>query len=261
MEEMDTILIIGHGDPRDKGGSAAEKHAEKLSRVLGSRVRCAFLHAGPGVEEVLKDIATNGTDRIIVLPFFMSPGMYSERIVPGMFGLAEGQKSGRCDLDGRTVDVVVAPPFGADPSITDAVCGLVERSTRPGRSTAVVMIGHGSRDGSSGRNIGRIADGVRSRGYRVFTGSNEMEHPDVEEALQQAVESMAETIVVIPMFTSGGHHSRVEIPEKLGIPEGGSERRIQYMDGISTVVYTHEIGLEDGIADILAAQCRELGAQ
>lgn len=258
---MDSILIIGHGSPGDEKDSAAAKHAKRLSEILGKDVRYAFLHANPEVDVVLKGIAADAPDRLIVLPFFMAPGMYTEKVVPGIFGLEKGAREGEFDLGGKKVKVLIAPAFGSDSDMGRIVCGCVERHARKGRSTAVVLIGHGSPDGTSSGNIKRIAEDVRQQGYRVFTGSNEMEHPDVQEALQQAIESVAETIVVIPMFTSGSHHSRVEIPEKLGLPAGKSERRIQYLDGITTVVYTQEIGLEDGIADIFAGQCRVLGVQ
>lgn len=53
-------------------------------------------------------------------------------------------------------------------------------------------------------------------GYQVIVGFNEFCGPNLDEALDQAVHSGGQPIVVItPMMTRGGEHSEIDIPEAI----------------------------------------------
>jgi sirohydrochlorin cobaltochelatase len=56
----------------------------------------------------------------------------------------------------------------------------------------------------------------QTTGYEVIVGFNEFCAPSLDEAIEQAVVSQAEKIIVItPMMTRGGEHSEVEIPKAI----------------------------------------------
>lgn len=56
----------------------------------------------------------------------------------------------------------------------------------------------------------------QATGYEVIVGFNEFCAPSVDEALEQAVDKGAATIIVVtPMMTQGGEHSEVDIPSAI----------------------------------------------
>jgi sirohydrochlorin cobaltochelatase len=56
----------------------------------------------------------------------------------------------------------------------------------------------------------------RYTGNKVILGFNEFCAPSLEEAIEQALETAPEKIVVItPMMTRGGEHSEVDIPNAI----------------------------------------------
>jgi len=53
-------------------------------------------------------------------------------------------------------------------------------------------------------------------GWDVIVGFNEFCSPDIDEALDEAVAALSEKIIVItPMMTQGGSHSKGDIPEAI----------------------------------------------
>jgi sirohydrochlorin cobaltochelatase len=57
-------------------------------------------------------------------------------------------------------------------------------------------------------------DLAQATGHEVLVGFNEFCAPTLEDALEKAVETEVEPIVVVtPMMTRGGEHAEVEIPE------------------------------------------------
>jgi len=58
-------------------------------------------------------------------------------------------------------------------------------------------------------------------GYEVIVGFNEFCAPDLDDALEQAIEQGAEKIIVItPMMTRGGEHSELDIPATIRRVQG-----------------------------------------
>lgn len=69
----------------------------------------------------------------------------------------------------------------------------------------------------------------RATGITVIPGFNEFCSPNLDDALQQAVDSGAESVIVVtPMMTAGGEHSEVDIP-------GAIERAQQRRPGVNMI--------------------------
>lgn len=245
-----SVLIVAHGSG-DNSGGAAEVQAGLLRRELGAKVRCVYKDCGEEeMRGVLRDLSL-GCDEIAVIPLFFASGMFSEKMVPRKLGLEEGSREGTITVDGHSVNVSIGTPFGNDPHMDDVLSQVLEReSAEPGR-TAVMLIGHGSKDGANSRAVEYNAELVRELGYDAFPCYNEMIGPTVEEAFQDVLDHGFSEILAIPLFVSSSHHSVVEIPEKLGLAGNSRERIFAYGDRTVSLRYSIEIGLEPGIARIL----------
>ncbi|MHA2025484.1 MAG: sirohydrochlorin chelatase [Candidatus Thorarchaeota archaeon] len=68
----------------------------------------------------------------------------------------------------------------------------------------------------------RLAEELSSvTGNEVIVGFNEFCGPSIDDALEKAVQSGADEIIVItPMMTPGGEHSEIDIPRAIKAAEG-----------------------------------------
>lgn len=249
---MRTALIIAHGSDEGKNGDAAEMHARRLEGMLGTRVRHIYKNCGEEeVRNTLSYLSRGDVEEVVVIPLFFASGMFSEKVVPKMIGLGEGNRGGTVEVDGKCVRVRVASPFGTDPHMRGVIGSVLgQYSAEPDR-TAVMPIGHGSKDGVNSRTVEYNAGIVSELGFDAFPCYNEMNEPTVEQALRRVLDEGFDDILAIPLFVSSSHHSVVEIPEKLGLEEGSRERTFEHNGRTVSLRYSTEIGLEPGITDIL----------
>jgi sirohydrochlorin ferrochelatase len=97
--------------------------------------------------------------------------------------------------------------------------------------TAILILGHGSKNMSSDDAFRRIADEVKQLG-----GYDIVEHaflqyaaPTPQDALKQCIRQKADRIVIVPFFMQAGTHVTRDIPELI------RRAAVQY-PGISIVV-------------------------
>jgi sirohydrochlorin ferrochelatase len=80
------IIVFAHGSRVEAANEAVRSAAEALAR-LGEHplVEAAFLElAHPTLEEAADDLVARGVERIIVIPYFLTPGLHLERDLPSL---------------------------------------------------------------------------------------------------------------------------------------------------------------------------------
>ncbi|MFC4549316.1 CbiX/SirB N-terminal domain-containing protein, partial [Halorussus sp. GCM10023401] len=116
---------------------------------------------------------------------------------------------------------------------------------------ALVLVGHGSHlNPESARPLYDHADEIRSRG--VFAEVREAfwkEEPSPREVLR-TVE--AETVYVVPLFTSEGYFTEQVIPRELRVADGRD------LDVEKTVRYTDPVGTHDAMTDVVARRAERV---
>ena len=249
---MKSVLIIAHGSQEDRNGNAAAIQAERMENILGTKVRYVFKNCSDEeLGDALSYLSEEDVEQIVVIPFFFASGVFSEKMVPRKLGLGEGSRDGAITIGGRAVEVRIGTPFGNDPRMKDVIGQVLERESAQAGRTAVMLIGHGSKDGANSKAVEYNADIARGFGFDAFPCYNEMVEPTVEDALRDILDRGYGDILAIPLFVSSSHHSVVEIPEKLGVEEGSRERTFEFNGRDVSIRYSREIGLEPGIAEIL----------
>lgn len=199
----------------------------------------------------LSELAAEGADTIAVVPLFLAKSFFSDYVVLKLVGLPGGATTGRVDKQWRTLTLSMAATFGDRPAMSDVMLDAVAGLDPDG--TTNLLIGHVSNDGSSLRTVETNADHLRSAGYDVVCCFNEMQDPDVEAGLAEALSRGRTRIYAIPMFVSPRFHTTEEIPRGLGIPEGSGRTEL---DGVS-ITYSREIGMEPDISGIVASLAEE----
>lgn len=78
------IIVFGHGSRIEAANQAVRSAAADLaSSGYNSFVEAAFLELGqPGLEEAADLLDARGVERIIIIPYFLTPGMHLHRDLP-----------------------------------------------------------------------------------------------------------------------------------------------------------------------------------
>ena len=114
-------------------------------------------------------------------------------------------------------------------------------------NSAILLIGHGSRDDDAVQEFYQLADGFRERfpDQIIATGFLELVAPSINDAVQALVDQGVTSILALPGMLMAGNHAKSDIPKEL-------ERQRQ-KHGIS-IGYGEELGADDKM--IAAARSR-----
>lgn len=115
------ILLVGHGSKKEYNKSLitrtadiiAEKHPDYI-------VRCGFMEFNePSIKDSLDMFKNDDINSIAVVPLFLARGVHIDEDIPGILGLASGQKRGLFALANKEVPLVYADPIGPNPLLAD----------------------------------------------------------------------------------------------------------------------------------------------
>lgn len=232
MSDRPSLVLAGHGFPRQPHARhPAENHAERLrgAKPFGN-VSAGLLHGQPELSQRLQALE----DEAVIVPLFVSDGYFAGEMLPDLI-------TSHCP---DTVSVTHTPPVGTHDDVTT----VIER-----RATAAVdgrpegvelaLLGHGATRQSANRQaVDGHARRLRERSEFDAVRSYFLEEEPRIERL--AEDSLASTVVAVPVFVAEGHHVREEIPELLGIPRGGGTS-----DGVS-ITYTDPVGTDPLVAGV-----------
>ena len=80
------IIVFAHGSRIEPANQAVRNAAAELARVGHyPHVEAAFLELGhPGLEEAADLLVASGVERVIITPYFLTPGRHVERDLPAL---------------------------------------------------------------------------------------------------------------------------------------------------------------------------------
>lgn len=270
-----TLLLIGHGSTvnDDSTASVRQQAAALRARGIFAEVREAFWKVAPFLRDALPQVATR---RVIVAPFFVSEGWFTEEAIPEALGLMSGKADGysrRQVLDGR--EVCYCRPVGTHPRMAEVILQrareVVRRFPFPRApreaETALLVVGHGTeRNAASRRAVEAQAERIAALGlFREVRAVFMLEEPRVADFAGLV---HARAVVVVPFFMSDGLHVTEDIPVLLGEPERVVKERLAQRLPTwrnpterrgKLVWYAPSVGTETSLAEVILERAREVG--
>ncbi|NLL94196.1 MAG: hypothetical protein GX224_00295 [Thermoplasmatales archaeon] len=209
------IMIAAHGSISKNNESAAELQAKLLSEKGFENVYpCYKGYTKPYIQDTLAELDAKGFGRIVVVPLFMAPGYYSDKVLPKRLGLPEGVKEGTSPGGAK---IVVTDPIGIHPMAAkialDEALSLSEGNGRKG----VLFIGHGSKSPDAIAMVMGNVVSAREWHPHVYGAFNEFNEPTVEAALKTMAADGMDEVLAVPLFVSSGGHTEDDLPGKLGL--------------------------------------------
>jgi sirohydrochlorin ferrochelatase len=107
------IIVFAHGSRVESANQAVRAVAADLARAGGyPLVEAAFLELGsPSLEEAADLLIARGAGRIVILPYFLTPGLHMERDLPRLVEAISLKHNG--------LQAVVTPPLDGHPGLVE----------------------------------------------------------------------------------------------------------------------------------------------
>ena len=105
------VVIFAHGSRVEAANDAVRAAARELARAGGfEHVEAAFLELGePDLPNAVAHLAAAGVSRVVVIPYFVMPGLHLERDLPRIVaGISQTYKD---------LDLQVTPPLDGHPAL------------------------------------------------------------------------------------------------------------------------------------------------
>lgn len=112
---MNGLIVFAHGSSVQAANDAVRVVAEKIrQRGEYSIVEAAFLEGGaPDLPQAIKDLVDSGARRIVVVPYFLVPGIHLTRDLPGIVDHLRGIY--------KSVRIEVTESLDGHPALLEAV--------------------------------------------------------------------------------------------------------------------------------------------
>ena len=114
------VVLVAHGSQLDKANADAHWMAEQLrQRGAGKWVEVSFLElVQPTIESAVARCVDRGADRVVLLPYFLSPGHHVQRDL----------EAWRKKLQDRfpSVSIELREPVGRHPLLVEVLCQRLE---------------------------------------------------------------------------------------------------------------------------------------
>jgi sirohydrochlorin cobalto/nickelchelatase len=122
-----------------------------------------------------------------------------------------------------------------------------------------LLVGHGSKKPYNMQLINNTAKIIaeKEEDYIVKTGFMEFNEPTIPEALETFRDEDIEVLQVVPLFLARGMHIDRDIPEILGIEEGGHKGTFKLKDKEVPLVFADPIGENELLADLMIANGKQ----
>jgi sirohydrochlorin cobaltochelatase len=206
---MASLVLLAHGSAiNPDSGASCRACAAAIERMgLFEGVQVGFWKESPSWSEA---VMAAGSGPVYVVPFFLNDGYYVRVVMPR-------------ELASIDREVIVCAPVGTDPRMVEVILDRAEAIMAGGveaSEAALVLVGHGTRRMKRSAECTRaLAAQIEEFGHfseviSVFTDDD----PQVARAFDEAV---ARDVVVVPVMTAEGFHTRETIPEDLGVAPGG----------------------------------------
>jgi len=117
------VVLAGHGSRNAEANASLKALAAELERKLGERAYPAFLEmAEPSIETTIKGCVVSGAERVVLVPYFLHPGMHVRRDLVEIIDAAR--------LAYPAVRFEMSDFFGSHPGVPDLLADLVEHAVK-----------------------------------------------------------------------------------------------------------------------------------
>jgi sirohydrochlorin cobaltochelatase len=154
------LMIAAHGAPAIEWNKAVFEVGRQVESLIGARQGGAFRgskvamleFAEPSIPETMAEFASEGYDRVVVIPLFIAPSGHSHVDLPAALGLYSDQDvygefgNGAADVVGSSsMSVIIGPTLASGDILALSVYDQVKEMSTSPEDEAIVILAHGDK--------------------------------------------------------------------------------------------------------------------
>ena len=251
-------LIVGHGSRYEYNKKIMELQKERLEKMGFENVYIGFNETShPFIGETMEQMAADGIEEVVAIPFFIASGLHMTRDIPPKLGLKDDCKDMVVSVDGHEMMMHFGEPFGEDPLLAKILGEKIDEAKKCKR-TGVLVIGHGSKLHYNKDIISLNAKRLTDMGYDdVLYAFNEFNEPTIEDVLEELLSRGVDEVLVLPLFISLGDHLKNDIPPKIHLVDGVNDDTYDYNGKKVRICYLSPSGDDPRLTDLFAEKVKK----
>jgi sirohydrochlorin ferrochelatase len=165
----------------------------------------------PFIPEGISQCIAAGARYITVMPYFLYPGMKLKDTV---------KQSARIGKD-KSLKLMITKPLSYHPMMVHIIIERINQLkkknniSRPDNQCDVLLVGHGSSDKNAHDAFVHTAKAIERYYHSVNFCFLELDHPNIEEGIRQAVCHKPDLILIVPYFLHKGAHIKRDVTKDL----------------------------------------------
>ncbi len=242
------LLIVDRGSREP----AVRQELEELCSLVKSMgthsyVDYCFLEVlPPFIPEGISSCIRNGACFITVLPYFLYPGMKLKDTV---------KQTARICRD-KNLRLVITKPLSYHPMLAQMVLERINHLKKKksvnyaDKDCDVVLIGHGSSDRNARDAFVHTAEGIKPYYHKVHYCFLELDQPNIDQGIGQAVAGNPKVLLIVPYFLHEGTHIKKDVINEL-------DRALKKYNFNSAFLGLH-LGVDEKLVNIMAERTRDV---
>jgi precorrin-8X/cobalt-precorrin-8 methylmutase len=200
----------------------------------------------PFIAEGIGKCVDSGAGFVTVMPYFLYPGMKLKDTVK------QSAKVGR----DRNLKMAIAKPLSYHPMMARLIAERISELKKdkninyPDSECDIVLIGHGSSDRNARDAFVHAASAIRPRYRNVHFCFLELDSPNIEEGIGQAVASNPKVILMMPYFLHRGAHIKTDVIKDVNAALEKHDFKNAFM--------SRHLGVDEKLVDLVIERAREV---
>ena len=200
----------------------------------------------PFIPEGIGGCIEYGADFITLMPYFLYPGMKLKDTV---------KKSAQMARD-RKLKIAIAKPLSYHPMMAQLIIERVAEAKKEigtdysDSECDVLVIGHGSSDRNAHDAFVHTAEATRRHYRKVHYCFLELDRPNIEEGISQAVSNNPKVLLMMPYFLHRGAHVKNDIGNEVSVSLA--------RHGYKNAFMCRHLGVDENLVQLVIERAREV---
>jgi sirohydrochlorin cobaltochelatase len=213
------LLLFSHGSLAAESDATLLKHAERIrERGIFAAVEIGFLnYAKPEFDDAVVSLSTAGVKRIVVAPYFLTPGYFVRTALPMTLHSAKDAYP--------HIEFIAAKCIDYDDRLPETLLSIAQASSTPDidmEDSGLMVLSHGSRDLKANSSLEQVVAEIEKRAFfgGVRLAFLQINSPSGPEAASDLIRCGAKQVIVLPYFLHPGNHVQEDLPKLLQLLQG-----------------------------------------
>jgi sirohydrochlorin ferrochelatase len=200
----------------------------------------------PFIKEGISKCIANDIGFITIMPYFLYPGMKLKDAVKQSAKIGKDMK----------LNMAITKPLSYHPMMDQLIVDRINQLKKEraiklhDKECDIVFIGHGSSDRNARDAFIHAANMISPRYHKVHFCFLELDHPNIEEGIAEAIADNPKVILIMPYFLHRGAHIKTDVVKEVDAALGKYKFTNAFTAG--------HLGVDEKLVGLVIERAREV---